>query len=361
MTDPSPALRVHIIGTGLVGSSAGLALRAAGAEVLLSDRDPNQARLAAQLGAGRVAQAGERADLALLAVPPRALPGALMQAQRRDLADTYSDVTSIQTEPRAEAEAQGCRVDRFVGGHPMAGRERSGPFAAHPDLFRGRPWVLCADARTEPDAVALVERMVRCCGAEPVRLSAEQHDSAVALVSHAPQALASALASELLAAPAEAIALAGAGLRDMTRIAASDPRLWTDILTGNADELAAVLDRLAARLAGLAETLRDGPRPAAAEAVTELVTAGNAGVRRLPGKHRGPREEFVVVPVAVPDTPGQLAAILAEAAGAGLNVEDLALEHAPGQPLGIAELYVVPEQADRLAEVLRRAGWTVHA
>lgn len=360
MTGPGPDLRVHVIGTGLVGSSAGLALQEAGVEVLLSDRDPNRASLAAHLGAGRLAERGERADLALLAVPPSAMPEVLYQAQQHDLAPTFSDVTSVQTEPRAQAESMGCDMSRFVGGHPMAGRERSGPFAAHADLFRGRPWVLCTDERTEPDALAVVERMVLCCGAEPIRLSAEEHDSAVALVSHAPQALASALASELLAAPLEAIGLAGAGLRDMTRIASSDPRLWTDILTGNAEELAAVLDRLAARLAGLAETLRDGPRPAAAEAVTELVAAGNAGVRRLPGKHRGPREEFVVVPVAVPDKPGQLAAILAQAGRAGLNVEDLALEHAPGQPLGIAELYVVPEQAERLAEVLRQAGWTLH-
>ncbi|MDP9431213.1 MAG: prephenate dehydrogenase, partial [Actinomycetota bacterium] len=263
----APALhaprRVAVLGSGLLGTSIGLALRARGVEVLLDDLDGGAVSLAVDLGAGRALSADDTADHAVLCVPPGAVSDVLRGAQQRALADSYSDVASVKVVPLAAAERAGCDMTSYVGGHPMAGRERAGAVAARADLFRGRPWVLTSDERTSAGAVAAAEAVALLCGAVPVRMSAADHDAAVAAVSHAPQVLASTLAATLTALPAEARALAGQGLRDTVRLAGSDPGLWADIAACNAGPLAAVLERLSADLAATARALRGGPDRAA--------------------------------------------------------------------------------------------------
>ncbi len=346
--------RVVVVGTGLIGTSIGLALTGAGVEVLLDDTRPARLRLAADLGAGRPAGA-ESADHAVLAVPPGQVAPVLLAAQRRGLATTYSDVASVKAAPLAAATALGCELSSYVGAHPMAGRERAGPGAARGDLFAGRPWVICPHRGSSPAAVVAASAVAAACGATPVRLPAAEHDAVVAVVSHTPQVTASLLAGLLLDAPAVASELAGTGWRDMTRIAASDPDLWADIAAGNAEPLAGVLARLGAELADVAAALRGGPdRPRLAA----VFRRGNAGAARLPGKHGGNAPPVTVVPVVVADRPGELARLLADAAE--VNVEDLRVEHSPGAPVGLVELAVRPEAADRLAALLRACGWSVH-
>ena len=388
MTPGPVPRRVAVIGTGLIGTSAALALRRLGTDVRLWDRDPAAAALAAELGAGRVLSSLDSlenpADLALIAVPPADVAAVLGTAQRAALADCYTDVASVKALPLAQARDAGCDISRYVPGHPLAGRERSGPAAARADLFLGRAWALCPAAETSGEAMSKVAALVRACGAELVVTDAETHDRWVALVSHAPHLVAAAMAARLApdSVPAEALGLAGQGLRDATRIAVGDVDLWTQILTGNAAPVTAVLAEVAASLTditlSLAEIAENGsappPAPGAGPAGTNpagagpagagqhlaaLLEQGRAGVARIPGKHGGPARAFTAVQVVISDRPGELARLFTTAAEADVNIEDVGIEHSPGQPVGVAELSVRPESAGTLIAALAAVGWPV--
>jgi prephenate dehydrogenase len=353
--------RVVIVGTGLIGTSVALALRDSGVELLLTDYDAAALRMAVELGAGSpLPDEGlpEPADMAVLAVPPAAVAGTLQEAQKRGLARFYTDVGSVKAGPLAEAAELGCDLTRFVAGHPLAGRERSGPAAARADLFLGRPWALCPTEQSAPEAVGAVTALVRACGAEPLTVDAGEHDRAVALISHAPHVVAAAMAARLDAAPDVALGLAGQGVRDVTRIAAGDPRLWIGILSANAEPVAEVLDAVATDLAIAAALLRDRS-DAAATHVIDLLRRGNAGRARIPGKHGGRPSVYAIVSVVVPDRPGELARLFQAVGDAGVNIEDFAIEHSPGLPVGVTELSVKPDAAERLAAELRTRGWSV--
>ncbi len=364
MTGSAPPKRVLVVGSGLVGTSVALALTAAGSEVFLADADPTNARRAEALGAGSADDPGEQVDLCVLGVPPAAVAPMLLDLQRREAARAYTDVASIKGRPQADAERLGCDVSTFVGGHPMAGRERSGPSAARSDLFIGRPWVMAPSAASTPEAISAVRSVALACGAVPVVLTPEEHDRAVALVSHAPHLVAAAVAARLLAGEEQVVALAGQGVRDVTRIAASDPVLWQGILEGNSLPVSEVLDTIADDLAAVARALRQhatAPRDDAGDealaTVRDLLERGVAGRRRIPGKHGGPPSTFAVVPVVLEDRPGGLARLFADAGRAGVNIEDVRIEHSPGQPVGLVELAVRPEVAQELTAALVALGW----
>ena len=230
--------------------------------------------------------------MAVIAVPPAAVAATLAAAQARRLARCYTDVASVKQLPVAQARARGCDMTSYVPGHPLAGREKHGPAAARADLFLGRTWALCPAAETSEQAIAAVTALVRECGAVPMRTDAAAHDRWVALVSHAPHLVAAAMAARLEAAPPEALDLAGQGLRDVTRIAAGDTGLWTQILAANAEPVAEVLAAVAADLAEAARMLTDGDP----KSVATLLDHGQAGVARIPGKHGGEPREFTVGP-----------------------------------------------------------------
>lgn len=369
----SPLRSVLIVGTGLVGTSIGMALRAAEIDVQLADRDPAARDLACALDAGRAWVPGTAVDHAVLAVPPAAVADTLVALQRNGAASTYSDCASVKARPQAEIEAVGADARRFCGGHPIAGRERSGPAAGRVDLFVGRSWVLTPSPATSARALGHARAVAHACGAAVTVMQPEAHDRALARVSHVPQLVASLLAARMLDDDSGAAGLAGQGLRDTTRIAASDPALWSDIVARNPGPVAAVLDELLRDLQGLRAALADagadagvdadvdpGADAAIRSAVRNVLARGNAGRARLPGKHGALASRFTVVPVVVTDAPGTLARLFADCAEAGVNVEDLHLEHAPGRPRGVAEVLVDPASAARLAERLTARGWSVH-
>ena len=356
---------VLVWGTGLIGTSVGLALRAHGVDVALADRDPAAQRLATDLGAGRAYSAEDSsgsADLVVVAVPPAHAAAVLGQLQRAGAGRSYTDVSSVKSGLQRAVDALGLDAETFVGGHPMAGSERSGPSAARADLFAGRPWVLTPGPRTGEAALARATKLAEACGALPVVSTPERHDVAVALVSHAPHVVASLMAARLCEAADEAVALAGQGLRDVTRVAASDWRLWADILASNpgpvADVLAALRDDLdpfvrALRAVAAGDAGALGP-------VADVLRRGNEGRARIPGKHGQPAVAYAIVPVVIEDRPGELARLFAAAGEAGVNIEDVAIEHSPGQPVGYVELSVRPDAAARLAAALVAGGWSVH-
>lgn len=353
--------RVAVVGAGLIGTSIALALREQGVEVSLTDRDDAAVRLAVELGAGTPWEdTQEPADLAVLAVPSAAVAEELRRGQLDGLARSYTDVASVKNRPLARAATLGCDLATFVPGHPLAGRERSGPAAARADIFLGRPWALCPSRETAPHAVRTVTALVGACGAEPVTLGPEAHDRAVAVVSHVPHVVASAAAARLGEADAESLRLAGQGLRDTTRVAGGDPELWAGILTANAGPVADVLDALVRDLQSHAAALRTAEAGAGTGDVAALLRRGWEGRALVPGKRGGPAPTYAVVPVVIRDRPGELARLFQAAGAAGVNVEDVVLEHSPGLPVGVAELSVRPEQGSLLAEQLRAAGWSVH-
>jgi prephenate dehydrogenase len=352
-------VNVVVVGTGLIGTSAALALRAHGEQVWLADADPAAARLAADMGAGNLLPAAaDPADVAVIAVPPNAVAATLADAQARGLARCFTDVASVKQLPVTKARELGCDLASYVPGHPVAGREKHGPAAARADLFLGRAWALCPAPETSEQAIEAVTALVRACGAIPVRTDAASHDRWVALISHGPHLVAAAMAARLEAAPAGALDLAGQGLRDVTRIAAGEADLWTQILTANAAPVAEVLAAVAADLAEAARMLEAGGEPGA-KSVAALLERGQAGVSRIPGKHGGAPREFAAVQVVIRDQPGELARLFDAAGAAGVNIEDVRIEHSPGLPVGVAELSVRPAEAAALLDALEAGGWPV--
>lgn len=368
MTSP----RVHIIGSGLIGASVGMALRARGTAVSLEDLSPTTAALARDLGAGDLShQMPDDApvDIVVVATPPDVTADVVVAAQHRFPEAVVTDVASVKQLIVDEVAARGGDLARFVGGHPMAGRERSGAIAARADLFEGRTWVLTPSEVTSSEALAVVRRVVESTGAAVVVLAADEHDAAVAAVSHVPQIAASVVAARLEALSDTSVALAGQGVRDVTRIAASDPGLWTQILVGNApavrDVLTDVITDLRALEAALDEIARDGAHdlgaPGSRAVIAGRLAAGNAGHARIPGKHGAAPTAYGSVVVLVPDEPGQLGRLFKDVGDAGVNLEDLRLDHAQGQPFGLAEIYVVPSVVGHLVGALTDRGWRLHS
>lgn len=354
----APELRsVLVVGAGLIGASIGLALRARSVTVFLADIDAEAVALAVERGAGLPHGEHGSVDLAVVAVPPDSA-AAVVRALLDDLdVSAVTDVASVKA-PVAHDLVGHPRADRYVGGHPMAGREMSGAAAARADLFRGRPWVLCPPAAgpTNGAAVELVTQLALLVGATPVRMTAQEHDAAVALVSHAPHLVAALVAGRLRDAPGQDVRLAGGGVSDITRVAASDPRLWREILAANAVAVRGVLRALRSDLDAAIAALET----ADLDRVEGLLAAGVAGRSRLPGKHGSPHTEYVGVPVELADRPGQLAGLFADVGEIGVNVEDVRIEHVPGEPVGLVELSVRPDARPGLVDGLRARGWTIH-
>jgi len=352
--------QVRVVGAGLLGASIGHALRALGVDVVLDDASKSALALAVDYGAGRRAAADDAPNLVVVAVPPDAVADVVAAELERWPDAVVTDVASVKAGILAELQARGADLARYVGSHPMAGRERGGPVAARADLFTGRPWVIAPPAEAPLAAVRMIEDLALDLEATPVVLDAVAHDEAVALVSHVPQIVASILAARLTGAPDEAIALAGQGLRDTTRIAASDPALWVQILGANAGAVAEVLKAFRADLDVALSALSEPDAPGARRAVADLIASGGTGVARIPGKH-GQSKRFAKITVIVDDRPGELARLLTEIGSLGVNMEDLRLEHSPGAQIGLAEIAVLPEVEERLIADLTERGWRIGA
>ncbi|MFT4289290.1 prephenate dehydrogenase [Nocardioides sp.] len=355
MTEDQAA--VEIVGAGLLGASVGLALRRAGVEVLLTDIDADHVRTASGMGAGRPAGPGDRVGLVVVAVPPAHLGEVIREALDRTSGTdaVVTDVGSVKAAPLA-AVADHPRVGRYVGSHPMAGSERSGPLAASATLFDGRPWAVTPHPAADPDALEAVDRLGEAVGGVLVHLDPEEHDRAVARISHVPHLMAALMAGRLAEAPGRHLALSGQGVRDVTRVAAGDPRLYSQIVAGNASAVADLLHEVRAELDGLIAAVSDGD----ADGLRAILARGVAGTRAIPGKHGGPTRPSVSIFVAVPDEPGNLARLFADAGEIGVNIEDVHIDHDPGRPVGLLELTVEAARAEELQSALESRGWVAH-
>ena len=347
---------IRIIGSGLIGTSIGLALAARGVQVEMLDRD----RLAQNLAQDLMATSkSDNPEVILFAVPASAISELFVAEYKLNPESKFIDIASVKTKPQVEISKFSGAASRFLATHPMAGREVGGAASARADLFEGRSWIYCPEysdgAKVDPDVVEAALWLITSLGASPISMNASDHDSAVALVSHLPQIVSSLLAAQLSNGKASDLELAGAGLRDTTRIAASDRALWQEIIASNSSQILPLLINLQNDLASLISKIDDP------EEVGAMIAKGNQGRALIPGKHGGKAREYSLLPVVIEDKPGQLAALFDECAKAKVNVEDLTIEHSPGQFTGLITLALSANDADVLRKHLEKSGWNVHS
>lgn len=342
---------VRVVGAGLIGTSIGLALSAAKIPVEMVDIDSNNQNLAADLtGSVQILEP----DLIVIATPLKAFSEVIEQQYLLNPNSTFMDVCSVKTELIEKVQVSKLPMNAFVPTHPMAGREVGGAESARSDLFLSRTWILTPTAQTSAASIAKAKELVELLGSTPVFLDAKDHDRAVARISHLPQIAASLLAAQLHGSPQEWLELAGGGLRDSTRIASSDENLWKEIIHANSGELRGLLINLQSDLAQMISALDDQ------EQIGELIRKGRDGRALIPGKHGGKAREYFYVPIVIDDKPGQLGAIFNECAAMLVNVEDLSIEHSPGQLNALITLALSESDAIKLSNHLSVIGWNVH-
>lgn len=350
---------VRVVGAGLLGTSIGLALSKLGFDVAIASNSSKSVELAVQYGAGREAKPDDQPVLCIVCVPP-ALTAQIVAEELINFPNAIvTDVASVKVSILEELERLQAPIDRYVGSHPMAGRERSGAIAGRADLFVGRPWVIAAHAASDTHGVQLIEELANKLESSVIKVSPSEHDRAVAMVSHTPQIISTLLANRLNDSAASDVALAGQGLRDTTRIAASDPALWTQIIGANAAQILPVLKKFDHDLDSLIHSLEAGNSGALATFLHELLAGGNSGVEMIPGKHGTKHSTYAQVVVMIDDQPGELARLLTEVGQIGINLEELKLEHSPSAQIGLVELYVAPSVEIKLIEDLQARGWRI--
>ncbi|MBD0290951.1 MAG: prephenate dehydrogenase/arogenate dehydrogenase family protein [Thermoleophilia bacterium] len=354
--------RLAVVGTGLVGASVGLAAKRAGvAHVTGFDEDGDASAVARERGAldsavPSLAEAVAEAELALVATPVATLAA----AARSTLAASGEacTVTDVGSTKRSICSAVEDRV-RFIGGHPVCGSEARGPQHASAALFEGATWFLTPVSETEPARYRALHGFVAALGAVPVAVDPRAHDRLVALTSHVPHALANLLLNHAGAVRVdghEPLAAAGGSLRDMTRVAGANPRIWVDIFLENADELRAALGEHRRRVGELEEALGERDAGYLARWIGE---AGENRRRLLADAYRDPGA-LQRLRIHVPDRPGVLSGITQALGAEGINIEDFELRHLSPERGGTLEVLVGGEEgARRAAELLEAQGYSV--
>ena len=353
-------LTIGIVGLGLIGSSIGLGMATAGAEIVGFDHDQTRCSQAQSVGAVHSLVDGvddfAPCDLVVVCVPVSAVASTVLEVLSSS--DAYvTDVGSVQR-PVVESVGRAGQAlsSRFVGGHPMAGSELSGPLGASPDMFRGAAWVLTPSATTDPVAFATVRWMVQLLGAEPIEIAPKRHDQLVAAVSHVPHLTAGALLEVAHRDPEDqalTLRLAAGGFRDMTRIASGDPEIWPDICFENDDAILDALDALIAKLHDLRE------RVAAADSVGLLADLERARQARSELMNVRPRtaSALVSIRVLVPDRPGVLADITTSLGARNVNVYDVEIAHSVETHGGLLIMLIAEQDLGAAAEELTERGY----
>lgn len=346
-------MKVLVIGAGLIGTSIALGVKRAGGEVELIDSDGRAQALANDLisSNGSLGKSAKitSPEIIVIAAPTNALSSILERFQSSYPDSTFIDIGSTKAKVAVEVEMIGL-AKRFCPTHPMAGRELDGAEAAQSDLFIGKSWVITPLESTSEQSIDLAKRLIESLGAKVIQMTPKEHDAAVAMVSHLPQVISSLLAAQLVGENAKHLALSGSGILDTTRIAASNPELWNEILNLNKDALLPLLKNFESDLSDLIKDFN----------VKRVLSDGRKGRQLLPGKHRSVSRNYTYLPVVLEDKPNQLAALFNECAKVNVNVEDIDIEHSPEQETGLVLLALSQENAKILQEHLAINGWRVH-
>jgi len=354
---------VCVVGTGLIGASIGLAAARAGvARVTGWDTDPDVLAVAAERGAclpgESLAGALEGAELAVVAAPVASLPDVVREVLAR--APEPCTVTDVGSTKGAVCAAAG-DDRRFVGGHPICGAETRGPERSSPDLFEGATWFLTPAAQTDPARFRVLHGFVAALGARPVAIDPTAHDRLVALTSHLPHALANVLLNQLGSARVEGhdpLQAAGGSLRDMTRVAGANPRIWVDIFLDNREAIAVALAEHRRRVEQLEGALARGDAGFLARWIGEA--GGNR--RRLLETAFADPGSLHRLRVHIPDRPGVLAGIFQALGAERINVADFDMEHLSHERGGTLTVLVAGDgEAVRAVELLEAQGYGVVA
>jgi len=344
---------VRVVGAGLIGTSIALGLASRGVSVELHDEDQNALDLAKDLLAPHV-KVGVP-DLVIVATPPKTILNVLKKESGSNPQATFIDVGSVKNNLVLDVEALTELATRFVGSHPMAGREVAGPSSAQADLFQGRAWILTPTSVTEESSIDVAKELVEALGATAYIMGAPAHDSLLARISHLPQITSTALAGAIEQI-GDNLNLSGQGLRDMTRIANSDGELWSEILLENQNEVLKAISEYQQIIANLKDALESRDE----SALKNLFINGNKGRARVSGKHGSKPRNYSHLMIVIKDEPGALSQLFEQCAAINANIEDLSIEHSPGQLTGLITLAFSPDDALRVQDHLLSHDWKVH-
>ena len=346
--------KVRIVGSGLIGTSIALGLQRSGYEVSVEDEDPQSEEIAQSL----VGQIGEAPtpELIVIATPISTISTLVLEYARRYPQSKIIDIGGLKSEVLQEVEEFSDISERFCATHPMAGREISGALAARGDLFEGRIWIYTPTRNSSSRSVEMALEVIEALGGSPTLLAAAEHDEAIAAVSHLPQVVSSLLSASLIELPDRDINLAGQGLKDVSRLAASNPELWASLLHGNRVAVGEFLSIFARHLEDLSTSLHNDDL----RKTKEILELGRENHSRIPGKHGGKKRDYWYLPIVIEDKPGQLAKIFDACAAVSANVEDLTIEHTPGQDSGLVTLALSHLDSQKVFQQLQGDGWKVH-
>jgi len=350
MSQPPVAL---VVGTGLIGGSVALGLKAQGFTVHGIDADAE--RLSSALAAGVIDHVGDTlaASLVVVATPATAattVVGEILGTPGRPAELLVTDVCGVKAPLEALMDDP-----RFIGGHPMAGSEQVGLAGARADLFVGASWVLTPIATTDSVRFARLAGICQGFGAQVVALSPQDHDRLVAIVSHVPHLLAATLMHRAVSgaeSDGALLQLAAGGFRDMTRVAAGDPAIWPGLCLANREAIMATIDQVEEDLTVIRSALAVGD---GAQLEAFLTTAA-AARRALPARLPVPAA-LVELRVPISDRPGSLAEVATTASDLGVNVVDLQIAHSIEGGAGVLQLTVDAASVERLEAALQARGY----
>jgi prephenate dehydrogenase len=333
---------IRVVGAGLIGTSIGLKMKSLGCKVEIIDTDTNSMKLAQDLVKSEKLSEPE---LIIIAVSVDANAKVVIEQLNANPNSIVCDLASVKSDLLLQVEKLSAHPENFVSLHPMAGREVNGAENSRADLFEGRAWIGISDSLKNKKNNEIIESLVSGCGGVLYWLTSKEHDETVALLSHLPQILSSLLASKLNDVDPNKLNLAGQGLRDLTRLAASDAKLWAQILTSNKDSIQPLLEDFIA---------------SNQDQVAAILNRGITGKARIPGKHGAKNRDYSFLPIVIDDKPGQLASIFNECAKVDVNIEDLSIEHSPGQETGLITLSLSAQDCEKLSQHLVSKGFRVH-
>jgi prephenate dehydrogenase len=354
--------RLALVGTGLIGASVGLGAKRAGVPHVAGwDPDPDALRVSGERGAhdtaaGSAAEALEGAELAVVGAPVAVLPEVVRETlAAAPVRCTVTDVGSTKTAVAAAAAGEA----RFIGGHPICGSEARGPGRASAELFAGATWFLTPSAATEPSRYAALHAFVAALGAQPIAVDPAAHDRLVAITSHLPHALANLLLNHAGATRVEGhepLAAAGGSLRDMTRVAGANPRIWVDIFLDNREAVAAALAEHRRRVEQLEAALADGD----AGFLARWIGEASSNRRRMLSSAYADPGDLYRLRVHVPDRPGVLAGITQALGAERINIADFDLQHLSSERGGTLTILVAGDaESARAADILEAQGYGV--
>jgi len=367
MSNSASFRHVKVIGAGLIGTSIALGLKQAGYELTVEDEDISAEEIAQDLigqkrgldqspGASEPELNEPDPELVVIATPILAVPHLVKEVAERYPVSRVIDIGGLKSDVVREVEKFPEVATRFCSTHPMAGREISGALAARGDLFEGRIWIYTPVTGTERRTIDCALEVIAALGAIPVLRGSVEHDRIIAGISHLPQIVSSLLSAALSEMSVEDLGLAGAGLRDVSRLAASNPDLWAELLHANRSSLNDFLVQFTNLLNDLSTSLQNDDL----RKTHEILEMGRLNHRRIPGKHGGKKRDYWYLPIVIDDRPGQLALIFDACKDVEVNVEDLSIEHTPGQESGLVTLALSHDDAIKVFDHLMQDGWKVH-